>query len=64
MSMSVELETTTNGSDDAEAIAQALEHLAAAIRSAGGHHVNRRGELAVEHDHGSQAVFYTVRTQP
>jgi hypothetical protein len=62
--MSAEISLSTSGADDAEALAGALEHLAAQIRAGGGDPVRDSGELAIAHDHGGQSVQFSMTAAP
>lgn len=60
MPMSLRLSASTDGADDAESIAQALEHCATLIRRAGGAPVSNAGEYLASTNFGPQAVAYDV----
>jgi len=56
----ISLSATTTGPDDAEAVAQVLEHAAAAIRSGGGNPVTQTGkELPMTTPAGVQTAFFS-----
>ncbi|WP_036372586.1 hypothetical protein [Mycolicibacterium austroafricanum] len=57
MSMNLNLNASTDGYDDAEALAAALESVAAKIRTAGGDPVHADGDITVSASGENQSVF-------
>lgn len=65
MPMSVSLSASTTGYDDAETIAQVLEHCAAMVRAGGGEFVEKRGTFyAVTAHAADQAADFSLSTGP
>jgi hypothetical protein len=65
MSMHLQMSASTNGPDDAEALAKALEFAAAEIRAGGGDPVNHDDtELQVQVPQGPQLVFFSFIAAP
>lgn len=64
MPMNLSLSADTSGPDDAEALALALESVAAQIRAGGGDTVRADGEFDVKAGGQTQRVFLSFRAAP
>lgn len=64
MSMNLSLSASTNGPDDAEALALALESVATQIRTGGGDCVNSDGSMDLSVAGQTQTVFLAFVASP